>query len=58
MAGYNLKNIPPDIYKFVLQEQNKMKVERNTNTFSFESAIYKLLRELRRCREENKDFKP
>jgi hypothetical protein len=58
MAGYGLKKIPPDIFKFVIEEQNKIKKERGTNKLSFETVIYKMLREYKRCREENPNFKP
>lgn len=45
MAGYTLKKIPQDIYKFILSEQNKLKQQRGTNSFSYETALYSLLRE-------------
>ena len=57
MTGYGLKKIPSDIYKFILDEQLQMKKERGTNKLSFETVIYKMLRDYKRCREENKNFK-
>jgi len=51
MASYNLKRIPSDIFKFVLEEQNKIKEEKGTNQFSFECTIYKMLREFKNLRE-------
>lgn len=45
MTGYGLKNIPPDIFKFILQEQSLIKQKKGTNKYSFECAVYSLLRE-------------
>lgn len=58
MAGYCLKNIPSDVFKFVIDEQTRLKKERGTNKYSFETTMYKMLRDYKRCKEENKDFKP
>lgn len=57
MTGYGLKQIPPDVFRMIMEEQTKIKKERGTNKYSFESTIYKMLRDYARCREENK-FKP
>lgn len=54
MTGYGLKNIPPEIFKFILDEQNRLKRERCTNKFSFETTIYILLRECMNLRNEQK----
>lgn len=45
MTGYGLKKIPQDIYRFILNEQNKLKQQRGTNSFSFETTVYSLMRE-------------
>lgn len=45
MTGYGLKKIPPDIFRFIMQEQTRIKEERGTNQYSFECVVYKLLRE-------------
>lgn len=45
MAGYCLHNVPPDIYKFLMNELNKNKLSRGTNKFSIETSLYILLRE-------------
>lgn len=45
MTGYGLKKIPRDIYKFIIQRQNKMKDQRGTNKLAFELAVYTLLKE-------------
>ena len=55
---YMLKQIPEDVFKIVQQEQNGIKEKRGTNSFSFESTIYKMIRDYERCRKETKTFKP
>lgn len=54
MTGYGLKKIPQDIYRFILNEQNKLKQARGTNKFSFETSVYLLLREHPRFAEFKK----
>ena len=56
-SSYLLKKIPKDVFKFVQKEQSVIKEEKGTNSFSFESTIYKMLRDYKKCREEN-NFKP
>lgn len=55
---YMLKNIPEEVFKIVQKEQNDIKEQRGTNSFSFESTVYKMLRDYERCRKETKTFKP
>lgn len=45
MAGYCLKQLPADVFKFVIAEQGKIKTEKGVNQYSFERVIIKLLRE-------------
>ena len=45
MKSYGLKKIPSDIYKFIYSEQDRLKKQRCTNKFSFETTIYNLLRD-------------
>lgn len=45
MTGYGLKKIPQEIYRFILFEQNRLKQQRGTNSFSFETTVYSILRE-------------
>lgn len=45
MAGYCLHNIPQDIYRFLITELTKNKLQRGTNKFSIETSLYMLLRE-------------
>lgn len=57
-TSYTLKAIPEDVYKIVQKEQTDIKMKKGTNLFSFESTIYKMLREYNRCKQQNPDFKP
>jgi len=57
MSDYVLKRIPADVFKFVQQEQNKIKEEKGLLQYSVSSTIYKMLRDYKKCREEN-NFKP
>ena len=45
MAGYCLKQLPVDVFKFIIAEQGKIKTEKGVNQYSFERVIIKLLRE-------------
>jgi hypothetical protein len=56
MTGYGLKKIPSDIYKFIYQEQDRIKKQKGTNSYSFELAIYCLLREHPRFSEFKKQL--
>lgn len=40
-----LRSIPPDVYKFLLDEQWKEKKEKGRGMFSLESTVYKLIKE-------------
>lgn len=55
---YMLKTIPEDVFKIVQREQSDIKEKKGTNSFSFESTIYKMLRDYNKCRSSNPDFKP
>lgn len=55
--GYTLRGMPEDIRLFLIKEQAKHRVSNGLGQFSIEQTIYKLLRELIRCRTET-DFKP
>lgn len=54
---YLLKNIPKDVFKIVQREQGEIKEARGTNSFSFESTLYKMIKDYDRCRKSN-NFKP
>lgn len=56
MKGYHLNNIPADVFKIVLDQQNEEKKIRGTNQFSFQATIYKIVREFARCKESG--YKP
>lgn len=57
-SSYTLKEIPEDVYNIVLAEQSEIKKKKKINQFSFESTIYKMIRDLNKCRTVNPDFKP
>lgn len=57
-SSYTLKEIPEDVYNLVLAEQSEIKKKKRINQFSFESTIYKMIRDYCKCRKESPDFKP
>ena len=52
-----LKKIPEDVFRIVQKEQSEIKLKKGTNQFSFESTIYKMIKDYERCRKDVK-FKP
>jgi hypothetical protein len=54
---YLLKDIPKDVFRIVQKEQGVVKEAKGTNSFSFESTIYKMIRDYDKCRKNN-NFKP
>lgn len=57
-SSYNLKCIPPEVYKIILKEQERIRNKLNTRFFGLEWTIYKMLRDYNKCRKESPDFKP
>lgn len=53
-----LRNMPDDVLKIIQQEQAAVKEKRKTNSYSFGSAIYKLIRDYNKCKQASPDFKP
>lgn len=47
-----LKRVPQDVFKIVLEQQTKEKVNRGTKQFSFEATVYKIIREFKRCQDQ------
>lgn len=56
--AYTLRDIPDDVFSMVQKEQSEIKRKKRINLWSFESTIYKMLRDYNKCRKENVDFKP
>lgn len=54
---YTLKQIPKDVFRIVQKEQNLIKERKGTGIFSFESTVYKMLRDYDKCRKDI-NFKP
>lgn len=52
-----LREIPPDVFKIVQKEQQEIKARKGTNQFSFESTIYKMIKDYDKCRKDVR-FKP
>ncbi len=55
--GYSLRAIPEDVRLLLIKEQAKHRVANGLGQYSIEQTVYKLLRELIRCRAET-NFKP
>jgi hypothetical protein len=52
-----LRNIPPEVYKILLDEQAKEKQVRGNGMFSLESTVYKMIKECARCRENGREVR-
>lgn len=50
-----LRNIPPDVFQILLKEQHETKANRNIGRFGIEQTIYKVVRELERCKKANQE---
>lgn len=49
---YTLKQIPKDVFRIVQKEQNQIKEKNGIGKFSFESTLYKMIRDYNKCRTE------
>lgn len=56
--AYTLRDIPDDVFRIVQKEQGEIKQKKKINLWSFESTIYKMIRDYNKCRKESPDFKP
>lgn len=56
--AYLLRNMPDDVLRMIQQEQAAVKEKKKTNSYSFASAMYKMLRDYKKCQDKNPDFKP
>jgi hypothetical protein len=52
-SSLTLRDIPPDVYKILITEQGLIKAEKGIGMFGLEQTIYSIVREWKRCREEN-----
>lgn len=52
-----LRNIPPDVFKILLQEQGRVKSEKSLGQFGLEQTIYNIVRESERCKKANQEKK-
>lgn len=53
--SFTLRNIPEDVFKILLVEQNKERL-KNKGVFGLNQVVYKIIREYERCKkaEESK----
>lgn len=49
-----LRDIPPDVFKILLDEQKEEKVKRGKGMYGIEQTIYKIIRDYERCKKEEK----
>lgn len=51
-----LRKIPPEVFRIILIEQHKEKIQKNKGVFGIEQTIYKIIRDYVRCKmaEEQK----
>lgn len=47
--SYLLQEIPSDVYKILIREQNKIKEKKGTSQFSIERTIYHIIKKYDRC---------
>ena len=53
MPGASIPEIPADIYKFIQQEQGKVKERRGNSQFSIGQTIVKMLKDYKKCKQDN-----
>ncbi len=52
-----LRHVPDDILEMIVEEQAAIKIKRGIFVYSFADTIFKILRDYKRCKQENK-FQP
>jgi hypothetical protein len=52
MKALTLRRIPDDIFRILLTEQHREKLNKNKGQFGLEQTIYKIIRDYERCRKE------
>lgn len=51
-----LRNIPEDVYKEIIKEQSRIKLDMG-RSLSLDRTIVKMLKDYKKCKEQN-NFKP
>lgn len=51
-SSLTLKKIPEDIYKYLLKQQGRIKVEKSKGVFGLEQTVYAIIRDCKRCEEK------
>lgn len=56
MKALTLRRIPDDIFRILLIEQNKEKINKNKGQFGLEQTIYKIIRDYERCKRSEDEI--
>lgn len=48
---YSFRNIPQEVYKIILREQNRIKLNKGVSQFSLEQTIYTIIRDWDKIKE-------
>lgn len=54
MGAIALRDVPEDVYKIIIQEQNRIRDERQISQYSQVQVVYSIIREWERCKKEKK----
>lgn len=54
MPQIKLKEIPTEIYQFILKTQGEIKVEKKSCQYSLEKTVFKMLKDLKELVERKK----
>lgn len=52
-----LRKVPEDVFKILIIEQHKEKVDKKKGMFGLEQTIYKIIRDYERCRKMEETIK-
>lgn len=52
-SAFTLKNIPPEVLKYILKMQGEIKQTRGIGQFSMESTVYKIINEHKELKEKS-----
>lgn len=58
MKALTLRRIPEDVFKILLCEQHREKLNKHKGQFGLEQTIYKIVRDYERCRKAEELNKP
>jgi hypothetical protein len=52
MRSLTLKQVPDDLYKEILAEQEKIKIKKDVRVYSIDQTVYHMLKELLSLRKQ------